>query len=89
MRLQEMMAICDVLFEIASGVVDEIVECSRSAKLVLSDTSDFKMAYSPCETITWSEVRYRKRRCHVDRSEDMEWEVYRRFGQREGGCWGN
>ena len=61
MRLQEMMAICDVLFEIASGVVDEIVECSRSANLVLINPSDFKMACGPCGTITWSEVRYRSR----------------------------
>ena len=61
MRLQEMMAICDVLFEIASGVVEEIVESSRSANLVLTIPSDFKMAYRPCETITWSEVRYKSR----------------------------
>ena len=78
-----------ILMRVVRRVVDEIVRCSRSAKLVLSNPSDFKMAYDPCETITWSEVRYRKIRCHVDRSEDVEWEVYRRIGQWEGGSWGN
>jgi hypothetical protein len=55
-----------VLVKNANGVVDEIVECSRSASLVLLNPSDFKMAYGPCETITWGEMSYICRQSHVD-----------------------